>query len=202
MKWIIIILIVLAVIVAVALIGAAMKRKKDQVARERASELRSDAATTAATTQVQEARAREAQAEADRVRAQADKLEAHAQAERTSYDMTRAQQEDNLREADRLDPDVDHRDTEYRPDRNGAPRPHGSGRARCAARPDLRTAPQEAAQRPGVERRPAVLCVHGGRDTQKRNFGQCPHRRARTGLVRPASPRDSRHGPGRYWSES
>ena len=39
--------------------------------------------------------------------AQADKLEAHAAAERTSYDMTRAQQEDHLREADRLDPDVD-----------------------------------------------------------------------------------------------
>ena len=41
------------------------------------------------------------------MRAQADKLEAHAEAERTSYDMTRAQQEDHLREADRIDPDVD-----------------------------------------------------------------------------------------------
>ena len=122
MKWIIIILIVLAVIVAVALVSAALKRKKDQVARERAGELRSDAAATAATTRMQEARAREAQAEADRARAQADKLEAQAEAERTSYDMTRAQQEDHLREADRLDPDVDHRAPEYQPDLNGSPR--------------------------------------------------------------------------------
>jgi len=121
MKWIVIVLIVLAVIAAVVLISAALKRKKDQVARERASELRSDAAATAATTQIQEARAREAQAEADRARAQADKLAAHAEAERTSYDMTRAQQEDHLREADRLDPDVDHRSPEYQPDLNGSP---------------------------------------------------------------------------------
>jgi hypothetical protein len=125
MKWLVIVLIVLAVILAVALISTAMKRKKDQVARERASELRSDAAATAATTQVQEARAREAQAEADRVQAQADKLEAHADEQRTSYDMTRAQQEDSLREADRVDPDVDHRSSEYQPDLNGSP--HRSG---------------------------------------------------------------------------
>ena len=111
----------LAVLVAVVLISAALRRKKDQVARERASELRSDAAATAATTQIQEARAREAQAEADRARAQADKLAAHAEAERTSYDMTRAQHEDHLREADRLDPDVDHRSAEYQPDLDGAP---------------------------------------------------------------------------------
>ena len=65
---------------------------------------------------MQEARAREAQAEADRVRAQADKLEAHAEAERTSYDMTRAQQEDHLREADRLDPDVGRRTAADRDD--------------------------------------------------------------------------------------
>jgi FtsZ-interacting cell division protein ZipA len=128
MKWLVIILIVLAVLLAVALIATAMKRKKDEAARQRASELRSDAAATASTTQVQEARAREAEAEAERVRAQADKLEAHAQEQRTSYDMTRAQQEDSLREADRLDPDVDHRSAEYQPDLDGHPEPHrGAG---------------------------------------------------------------------------
>ena len=98
-----------------------MKRKKDQVGRERASELRSEAATTAAAKQEQEARAREAEAEAERVRAQADKLEVRAQEERTSYDMTQARQEDSLREADRVDPDVDHRSTHYTPDLNGSP---------------------------------------------------------------------------------
>jgi hypothetical protein len=139
MKWLVIILIVLAVILAVALIGFAVKRKKDQVARERASELRSDAATTAAATQMEEARAREAQAEADRVRAEADKLEAHAQEQRTSYDMTRAQQEDSLREADRLDPDVDHRSSDYQPELDDNP-------ARRADVGDVET-PQETRER-------------------------------------------------------
>ncbi len=121
MTIIVTILIILAVLLAVALIWTSMKRKKDQVGRERASELRSEAATTAAAKQEQEARAREAEAEAERVRAQADKLEVRAQEERTSYDMTQARQEDSLREADRLDPDVDHRSTHYTPDLNGSP---------------------------------------------------------------------------------
>jgi hypothetical protein len=127
MKYVIIILIILAVLLAAALIWTAMKRKKDQIGRERASELRSDAATTAAAKKEQEARAREAEAEAERIRAQADKLEVHAQEERTAYDMTRAQQEEALREADRVDPDVDHRSPEYQPDLNGSPTHRADG---------------------------------------------------------------------------
>ena len=119
MKWVIIILIILAVVLAAALIWSAMQRKKDRVARERASELRSDAASTAAAKQEQEARARAAQAEADRVRAEADKLEVRAQEERTAFDMTRAHQENALREADQIDPDVDHRAPDYEPGLNG-----------------------------------------------------------------------------------
>lgn len=121
MKWIIIIVVVLAVVLAAALVWSAMKRKKDQAGRERASELRSEAADTGAAKHEQEARAREAEAEADRARAQADKLDAQAQDQRTSYDMTRASQEDAVREADRVDPDIDHRATEYSPDLNGSP---------------------------------------------------------------------------------
>jgi hypothetical protein len=82
MKWVIIILIILTAVVAVALIAVAMKRKKDQVARERASELRSDAAQSASTTK---------------------------------------EQEDAAREADRLDPDIDHRSSEYQPNIDGSP---------------------------------------------------------------------------------
>ena len=125
MKWVIIILIVLAVLLAAALIYTAMKRKKNEVARQRAGELRSEAATSAVAKQEQEARAREAEAEAERARAQADKLDARAQSERTSYDQTRAAQEDRLREADRLDPDVDHRDPNYTPGAGATPGEHG-----------------------------------------------------------------------------
>ena len=127
MKWVIIILIVLAVLLAAALIYTAMKRKKNEVARQRAGELRSEAATSAVAKQEQEARAREAAAEAERARAQADKLDARAQAERTSYDQTRAVQEDRLREADRLDPDVDHRDPNYQPGAGSVAGQHAEG---------------------------------------------------------------------------
>ena len=127
MKWVIIILIILAVVLAAALIWSAMQRKKDRVARERASELRSDAASTAAAKQEQEARARAAQAEADRVRAEADKLEVRAQEERTAFDMTRAHQEHALREADQIDPDVDHRAPDYEPQLDGTPNHRAEG---------------------------------------------------------------------------
>ena len=127
MKWVIIILIVLAALLVAALIYTAMKRKKNEVARQRAGELRSEAATSAVAKQEQEARAREAAAEAERARAQADKLDARAQAERTSYDQTRATQEDRLREADRLDPDVDHRAPDYQPGAGSVPGQHAEG---------------------------------------------------------------------------
>jgi FtsZ-interacting cell division protein ZipA len=157
MNWIIIILIIVAVVLAAALIWTAMKRKKDQVARQRASELRSEAAETAASKAEQEARAREAQAEADRVRAEADKLEVRAHEERTSYDMTRAQQENAVREADRLDPDVDHRSEEYQPDLNGTPARRGEANGRGAhAQTQASTQGQgtyQGAHQEGVEHR-------------------------------------------------
>ena len=117
---ILIFLIVLAALLAVGLIVSARNRKRDQVGRERADELRSEAASSAVGEREQEARAREAEAEAERVRAQADKLEVRAQEERTSFDMTQAQREESLRAADRVDPDVDHRSADYQPDLDGA----------------------------------------------------------------------------------
>lgn len=115
MKWVVIILIILVVVLVAGLIWSAARRKKEQQARARADELRSDAAGTAAGHAEQEARAREAKAEADRVRAQADQLEAQASQEQRSFDMNRAQEEDRLREADRIDPEVDHTAPDYQP---------------------------------------------------------------------------------------
>ena len=106
MSWIIIVLIVVAVLLLAGLVWTAMRRKRDQLGRQRADELRSEAAATAAEHPVQEARAREAEAEAERARARADQLQARAQEERTAFDQSQAHHEDRLREADRVDPDV------------------------------------------------------------------------------------------------
>jgi FtsZ-interacting cell division protein ZipA len=107
MTWIIVVLIVLAVLLLAALAWTSVRRKRDQVARQRADELRSEAATHAADHPVQEARAREAAAEAERARARADQLSAQARDERVAFDQSQAHHEDRLREADRIDPDVD-----------------------------------------------------------------------------------------------
>src|ERR1700754_4731316 len=115
MSWIVVVLIVVAVLRVGALAGSATQRKRDQLGRQRADELRSEAAATAADHPVQEARAREAEAQAEQARARADQLAAQADEERTSYDMSRAQQEEHLREADKVDPDVDHQSTDYAP---------------------------------------------------------------------------------------
>jgi hypothetical protein len=174
MEWVIIILIVLAVLLAAALIFTAMKRKKAQVARQRAGELRSEAAASATAKQEQEARAREAEAEAERVRAQADKLDARAQEERTSYDQTRATQEDRLREADRLDPDVNHRDPDYQP---------GAGNVPGQQTPGQHDAPGEQApgqQAPGQHTAPGQH-VEGQRS-------QTPNPQHSTGATSPVPP--------------
>ena len=115
MKWVIIVVIVLAVLLLAGLIAASTKRKKQEVARERAGELRHEATVSDTTRREQEAQARATAAEAERARAEADQLEARAQQDRTAYDQTLAHQEDRIREADRLDPDVDHRDPGYSP---------------------------------------------------------------------------------------
>jgi outer membrane murein-binding lipoprotein Lpp len=106
MTWIIIVLIVLAVLLLAGLAWTATQRKKDQIGRARADELRSEAAQVAVDHPVQEARAREASAAAEQAKARADALEVRAQEERVGYDQSRAEHEDRLREADRIDPDV------------------------------------------------------------------------------------------------
>ena len=123
MKWLIIAVVVIVVLLLAAVLLRSTQRRKQEVARERAGEIRSEVRTSATEHREQEALAREREAEAERAQAQADRLEAQAQQERTAVDQTRAQHEDRLREADRLDPDVDHRSDDYSPTTPGTDRP-------------------------------------------------------------------------------
>jgi len=115
MKVLIIVLIILAVLLVAGLLWMAMKRKKDQRARTHAGELRSEAAETTREKELRAARAREAEAEAEKARAQAEQAQVKARDERVAADQTQAQQEHHLREADRIDPDVDHKSKDYQP---------------------------------------------------------------------------------------
>lgn len=56
-----------------------------------------------------------AQSRADIARAEAERAEREAMEARRELDMERALQEDRVREADALDPDVDHRAGDYEP---------------------------------------------------------------------------------------
>ena len=108
-------MIVLVVLVAlgVALL-LAQNRKRDQQ-REQAAVLRQEATAHVADHAKSEAAAREKAADAERARAEAERLEAEAAERQRALDVDRARHEDTLREADRLDPDVDTKHPDYTP---------------------------------------------------------------------------------------
>lgn len=115
MDWIIIAVVIAVVLLLLVGLLLFARNRKQQQARERAGELRTEAARTAAVQPEQGAKVREAESAAAQAKAQAERLEHEARKERTDYDMTRAKQEDAVREADRLDPDVNHRSADYTP---------------------------------------------------------------------------------------
>jgi len=134
--WVIVIaLVALAVIALVALIS----RRRTEQRRERAEELREEASARGAELTESQRQADELRARADLAKAEAARAEEQASTAEQGHRMEQAGYEDKLREADRLDPEVDHRAQEYEPDvwtdeRSEAPR--------AAAQPEGTTAAQ------------------------------------------------------------
>ena len=186
MKWLIIILIVAAVLIVAALVWKAMQSKRDQQARVRADELRSQAANTAGVHEEEAARAREAQAEAERARARADRLAAQAREQQTAYDQSRAQHEDHIREADRLDPDVDHRSKDYAPTADT----RHPGSAQAAPTTDGRATDGPATDGRPTEARPTEARPVDGQPTDARTDDE----HSNQGI-------DSETGETRRWSD-
>ncbi|MCY7396581.1 MAG: hypothetical protein LH468_10585 [Nocardioides sp.] len=117
---IIIILVVAIVLVlaVVALVAAGAKKKKAREAEERrvqAGELRQQAGGRAPDVRDSKLAAAEAGAEAELLRVRAERAEQDAAEVRKDAAADQARQEDVVRQADRLDPDVDHRADGYRP---------------------------------------------------------------------------------------
>jgi hypothetical protein len=74
--------------------------------------------------------AKEAEARAERLRLEAERAQESAAQARQGYDVEQARVEDRIREADRLDPDVDHRTRTY--DDEVTPPVSGTGPASTA----------------------------------------------------------------------
>lgn len=121
-------IIVLIVVVIVAVLLAAyavamMRRNKQGRDRRRADELRHEAQDQATGLRRDEARVRQDEAAAAKARAdaeaklaEADRAEALANERRGGLHVQRGRQEDAVRSADQLDPDVDHKAEHYEPE--------------------------------------------------------------------------------------
>lgn len=110
-----IVVIALAALVLIGLIVAAMRKKSLESKRSKAHELRQEAAGNAASLPDAHAHAEQTAVEAERKRFEAERAEQEAQAARTAVEQERARHEDQIRAADRLDPDVNHRAKDYTP---------------------------------------------------------------------------------------
>ncbi len=112
---------VVAVVAALLVAGIAfmaMQRRSTQrreQERLRAEQLRSEAEAQRTELQESEISAREAQVEAERAKLEAERADARAAEATEGHQVDAARFEDQIREADRLDPEVDHQADEYRP---------------------------------------------------------------------------------------
>lgn len=120
-EWIIL-AVVLVLLIAAAIVLALRAKKKRELAQQqqRAHELRHEAETQhAGGLSVAQREAQEAEAKAQLARAEAERAEAERLRAEEGLAQQEARREDTLREADRLDPDVDHRADDYTPGTTG-----------------------------------------------------------------------------------
>ena len=151
----VVILLIVAVIIVIAIIAFvtmnASRRKNEQrleADRARAQDLRSDATAQGAAVHDSDLEAREAALEADRARLEAEKAQARAAEAQQGVQVEEARQEDRLREADRIDPDVDTRTDDYDPSLahpNGVPESRTDVGARNGHRDHVRRRPRHPA---------------------------------------------------------
>jgi hypothetical protein len=143
LTWLIVI--VVAALVVGALVALTGRRRSEQH-RERAERLRDEASTHAAALPESERQAEELRAKADLARAEATRVEARAADAEQGHRIEQASYEDKIREADRLDPEVDDQDQRYEPDvwddqradapQEPTPPTRDTARPRHAASPD------------------------------------------------------------------
>ena len=115
--WLVVaIVVVLAIIAAVAMVLGRRKKQHDlEVRRVQADQLRHQAAGQTEDVRTAEQRAEATQAEARLARERADGAERKAADAQRQASYEQARQEDDVREADQVDPRVDHQADDYEP---------------------------------------------------------------------------------------
>jgi predicted Holliday junction resolvase-like endonuclease len=129
------VVIIVAVLALIAFIVSAMRKKSQHTKETRAAELRQEAQQRAAVIPDAQVRAKESEAEAERKRLEAEQAAERAQAARTEVVQHEATVEEQVREADRLDPRVDHKSSDYTPDTSSVIGTHAAERT-TAESPD------------------------------------------------------------------
>lgn len=112
--WIILIVVILVVLAAIAY--AVMNNRRTAAKREHATQLRDEAAQSTASVEASRREAQEAAARAEVARAEAARAEQQAAQAQQGVHVEEARVEDRVRTADAIDPDVDTRNEEYRPE--------------------------------------------------------------------------------------
>jgi len=112
--WLILIVVIGALAAAAAY--ALMGNRRTEAKREQATELREEAAQSTASVEASRREAEEAAARAEVARAEAARAEQDAAQAHQGVQVEEARVEDRVRTADDVDPDVDTRAEDYRPD--------------------------------------------------------------------------------------
>jgi predicted Holliday junction resolvase-like endonuclease len=122
------VVIIVAVLALIAFIVSAMRKKSQHTKETHAAELRQEAQQRAAVIPDAQVRAKESEAEAERARLEAEEAAERARAARTEVVQHEATVEEQVREADRLDPNVNHKASDYTPDTSSVIGSHAAER--------------------------------------------------------------------------
>jgi FtsZ-interacting cell division protein ZipA len=109
------IVVAIVIVVVVLLVLAAWRAQHRRKMTARAAGLRDEARSHARDIGQDRLEAREAEARADAARLEAERTQREADAAKTALAQEEATHEDRIREADRLDPAVDHEADGYQP---------------------------------------------------------------------------------------
>jgi hypothetical protein len=156
--WLIWVIVIVVVVVIVAAVIALTGKRRTENRRHRAEQLRQEASVQAGALPESHRQAEELRAKADLAQAEAERAEDRAATAEQGHQVEQASYENKLREADRLDPDVDHRSSDYEPDVWNDERSESEAAPRHVASPEDTSVAQrtedpeaEAAARPAGE---------------------------------------------------